>query len=157
MSDCIKPYRWSGFHDAIDFIRSTGSIGCQCLGVVRNHPDLFEIEALATNRRDDLLWQQVREFKPSLVAIIDAEAAAFSAKSSSEGTQFFQGPNALCEMVQAAKGDVAVIATVARRASSTFEAIRQRKHIAQRIRKFWRWRAPAHAGARSIRSHRSDR
>ncbi|MGI6456897.1 MAG: 1-deoxy-D-xylulose-5-phosphate reductoisomerase [bacterium] len=111
---------------------STGSIGCQCLDVVRNHPDLFEIEALATNRRDDLLWQQVQEFKPSLVAIIDAEAAArFPQNQLPEGTQFFQGPNALCEMVQAAKGDVAVIATVgAAGFRPTFEAIRQRKHIA---------------------------
>jgi 1-deoxy-D-xylulose-5-phosphate reductoisomerase len=47
---------------------STGSIGRQTLDVVRSLPDHFTIAALAAGSNLDLLEEQVREFRPSLVS-----------------------------------------------------------------------------------------
>jgi 1-deoxy-D-xylulose-5-phosphate reductoisomerase len=47
---------------------STGSIGIQTLDIVRLHPYKFKVASLAAGRNVDLLEQQVREFRPSLVA-----------------------------------------------------------------------------------------
>ena len=41
---------------------STGSIGRQTLDVVRQHPDLFEVELLTANNSSDLLVSQAVEF-----------------------------------------------------------------------------------------------
>lgn len=111
---------------------STGSIGCQCLDVVRRHPDQFQVAALSTHKRTDVLWQQVQEFQPPVVAVVDEAAAAeFSQDPLPASTQFFSGPRALCDMVNASEGDVAVIATVgAAGFKPTFEAIRRGKNIA---------------------------
>ena len=46
---------------------STGSIGRQTLEVVRAHPDRFHVTALAAGRNVELLAEQVREFRPSMV------------------------------------------------------------------------------------------
>ena len=83
-----------------------------------------------------------------LVAIIDAEAAARFPQNHLRGP-VLSGTDALCEMVQAAKGDVVVIATAgAAGFRPTFEAIRQRKHIALANKEFWRWQQPARKEAR---------
>jgi 1-deoxy-D-xylulose-5-phosphate reductoisomerase len=52
----------------ISVLGSTGSIGIQTLEIVRLHPELFKVSALAAGSNVDLLEQQVREFRPSLVA-----------------------------------------------------------------------------------------
>ena len=51
----------------IALLGSTGSIGTQTLDIIRNHPDKFQIIALAAGRNNKLLAQQIAEFKPSLV------------------------------------------------------------------------------------------
>src|SRR5437899_1819605 len=56
------------FPRRIALLGSTGSIGQQTLDVVRCFPDQFQIVALAARSNVALLSQQVREFKPSLVA-----------------------------------------------------------------------------------------
>lgn len=50
---------------------STGSIGKQALEVIRNHPDLFEVEVLTAQSNSDLLIQQAIEFQPNAVVIGD--------------------------------------------------------------------------------------
>jgi 1-deoxy-D-xylulose-5-phosphate reductoisomerase len=59
----------------ISVLGSTGSIGIQTLEIVRLHPESFKVPALAAGSNVDLLEQQVREFRPSLVAC-GTEAAA---------------------------------------------------------------------------------
>ena len=51
---------------------STGSIGTQTLDIIAEHPDKFRLVALAAGSNVELLAQQVRQFRPSLVAIRDA-------------------------------------------------------------------------------------
>ncbi|MGE5590563.1 MAG: 1-deoxy-D-xylulose-5-phosphate reductoisomerase [Bacillota bacterium] len=56
---------------------STGSIGTQALDVVRALPDRLQVVGLAAGGAHlDLLEQQVREFRPSAVAVSQPRAAA---------------------------------------------------------------------------------
>ncbi|HEX5044916.1 MAG TPA: 1-deoxy-D-xylulose-5-phosphate reductoisomerase [Candidatus Polarisedimenticolaceae bacterium] len=55
---------------------STGSIGISTLKVVDSHPGAFRVAALAAGNNVELLDAQVRRFRPDLVAVKDAEAAA---------------------------------------------------------------------------------
>lgn len=59
----------------ISILGSTGSIGTQTLSVVRQHPDLFKVEAIAANCNDELLEAQINEFKPQLAVLYDDTAA----------------------------------------------------------------------------------
>lgn len=52
----------------LSILGSTGSIGVQALEVVRAHPDVFQVVALAAGQRLDVLAEQVREFRPHLVS-----------------------------------------------------------------------------------------
>jgi 1-deoxy-D-xylulose-5-phosphate reductoisomerase len=54
---------------------STGSIGVQALDVVSRFPDRFEVVALSAGRNVARLAEQVRKFRPRLVAVADPEAA----------------------------------------------------------------------------------
>jgi 1-deoxy-D-xylulose-5-phosphate reductoisomerase len=55
---------------------STGSIGVQALDVVARFPGRFEVVALAAGRNVERLAEQVRAFRPRLVAAADPAAAA---------------------------------------------------------------------------------
>ncbi|WP_432718299.1 1-deoxy-D-xylulose-5-phosphate reductoisomerase [Pectinatus frisingensis] len=59
----------------ISVLGSTGSVGTQTLSVVRQHPDLFSISALAANNNDELLEQQINEFKPASAVLYNKDAA----------------------------------------------------------------------------------
>lgn len=54
---------------------STGSIGTNTLEVVRQHPDRFEVIALAAGGNVDEMVKQVEEFKPKLISMASKEAA----------------------------------------------------------------------------------
>ncbi|MEW6238098.1 MAG: 1-deoxy-D-xylulose-5-phosphate reductoisomerase [Candidatus Omnitrophota bacterium] len=113
-------------------IGSTGSIGCQCLDVVRRHPSRFEIAALGANKNIDLLFEQIREFRPRYAGLADeAAAASFKSRELPAGVEFISGPDCLCRLAQQCEAETAVIATVgAAGFKPTFEAIRSGKHIA---------------------------
>lgn len=52
---------------------STGSIGRQCLCVVKNSSDRFHVVALCAGKNLELLAQQVRDFAPKLVVVGNSE------------------------------------------------------------------------------------
>lgn len=54
---------------AITLLGSTGSIGTQTLDIVANYPDQFRIVGLAAGRNVEMLAAQIRQFRPSIVAI----------------------------------------------------------------------------------------
>ena len=58
---------------AITLLGSTGSIGTQTLDIVASHPDRFRLVGIAAGNNVDLLAQQVRQFKPEIVAIRNAQ------------------------------------------------------------------------------------
>ncbi|MCS7182492.1 MAG: 1-deoxy-D-xylulose-5-phosphate reductoisomerase [Thermoanaerobaculum sp.] len=59
---------------------STGSIGTATLDVVRHFPDRCGVVALAAGRNLALLQEQIAQFRPQVVAVAEAEAAAALAR-----------------------------------------------------------------------------
>ena len=60
----------------ITILGSTGSIGTQTLDIVTDHPDKFRVVGLAAGRNIELLAQQIRNFKPEIVATSYPEKVA---------------------------------------------------------------------------------
>lgn len=58
---------------AITLLGSTGSIGTQTLDIVSHHPDQFRVVGLAARNNVELLAQQVRQFRPQIVAICNVD------------------------------------------------------------------------------------
>ena len=58
---------------ALSLLGSTGSIGTQTLDIAAQYPDKFRIVGLAAGRNVELLAQQVRQFRPLIVAVSDAD------------------------------------------------------------------------------------
>jgi 1-deoxy-D-xylulose-5-phosphate reductoisomerase len=56
---------------AITLLGSTGSIGTQTLDIAAQYPDQFRIVGLAARSNVELLAQQIRQFRPQIVAICD--------------------------------------------------------------------------------------
>jgi 1-deoxy-D-xylulose-5-phosphate reductoisomerase len=77
---------------------STGSIGTQSLEVIKANPDLFEVEILTAQTKDELLVAQALEFKPNVVVIGD-ETKYQKVKEALAGTdtKVFAGEDALEE------------------------------------------------------------
>ena len=61
---------------AITLLGSTGSIGTQTLDIVQHNPDKFRLVGIAAGRNVTLLAEQVRQFKPEIVAIRDESKQA---------------------------------------------------------------------------------
>ena len=59
----------------IAILGSTGSIGKNALSVVDTHADEFKVVGLAANRDVDALEQQIRRYRPALVALNEPTAA----------------------------------------------------------------------------------
>lgn len=59
----------------IALLGSSGSIGLSTLAVARHWPERFRIEALAVGSKWEILLEQIREFRPSVVAVGDPGAA----------------------------------------------------------------------------------
>jgi 1-deoxy-D-xylulose-5-phosphate reductoisomerase len=55
----------------ITLLGSTGSIGTQTLDIVAQYPEQFQIVGLAAGRNLELLTEQIKQFKPEIVAIAD--------------------------------------------------------------------------------------
>ncbi len=53
----------------ITILGSTGSIGCNTLNVIAQHPEQYSVYALTAHHNMDLLLEQCRQFHPSVVVI----------------------------------------------------------------------------------------
>ncbi|NNK93512.1 MAG: 1-deoxy-D-xylulose-5-phosphate reductoisomerase, partial [Desulfobacterales bacterium] len=59
----------------LSLLGATGSIGVNVLSIVRQFPGTYQIVALAAGRNVSLLAEQILEFNPQLVSVIDEEHA----------------------------------------------------------------------------------
>ena len=59
----------------LSILGSTGSVGENTLRVVRIHPELFSIKALAVKKNTEKLYEQAVEFRPKVVCIYDPKKA----------------------------------------------------------------------------------
>lgn len=76
-------------------IGSTGSIGTQTLDVVRQSPGAFRVLGLGARSSWQLLLEQVLEFLPPFVGLVDEAAAEELRPQLPAGTTLFHGPDAM--------------------------------------------------------------
>ena len=97
----------------IALLGATGSIGTQTLDVVRQHPDLFEVELLTAGSNAQLLIRQAREFNPAAVVICnESKYAEVSEALRDTQVKVFTGTQAMCDLVAADTVDTVVAAMV---------------------------------------------
>lgn len=88
---------------------STGSIGTQTLDVVRAHPEMFRVAALAAHRSDERIEAQIREFSPAIAVLTDEVAAARLLARYHGATEILSGAEGL--LAAAALSDVDTVVT----------------------------------------------
>jgi 1-deoxy-D-xylulose-5-phosphate reductoisomerase len=77
---------------------STGSIGTQALEVIESEADRFELSAIgATGRQPEVIIEQARRYRPSVVAISDPDAAR-SIASELPGIEVRAGADAMASL-----------------------------------------------------------
>ncbi len=109
---------------------STGSIGTQTLDVVRGLN--LRVCALAANANTALLENQIREFKPQLVAVFDLNAAKkLKLAVADTPVRVVQGMEGLCEAAAISEADVILNSVVGMVGlTPTLAAIAAKKDVA---------------------------
>ncbi len=115
----------------IAILGATGSIGRSSLEVLRGLSDRFRVTYLTAHGNIDLLEQQVREFRPRGVAVLDPAKASELRSRIGDSTEVLAGEDGILEIVRRDDVDTVISALVGfAGVRPTAEAIRHRKHIA---------------------------
>ncbi len=119
----------------IAILGSTGSIGRSSLDVMSSlnaHGDNYSVKYLVTNKNVDLLYQQVKKYRPAGVVIIDAEQAGrFRSYLNGERLNVYSGEKDLMEVMRSGDFDVLISSLVGFAGlRPTLEAIRAGKKVA---------------------------
>ncbi len=111
---------------------STGSIGTNVLEIVSRYPDRFRVVALGGGGNLARMEQQIREYRPDLVAVTDSDAARqLEARFPRQGIYFLAGPEGLNAVASHPEADMVVSALVGSVGlRPTLAAVRSRKHLA---------------------------
>ena len=98
----------------LTILGSTGSIGTNTLDVVRQNPERFQVFALAAGRNVDLLARQIREFKPEVVVVQEAEdlARLRTLLAGTSEPELLSGPEALLRIAVASEIDTVMSSIV---------------------------------------------
>lgn len=114
----------------LSILGSTGSIGRNTLEIISRHRDRFSVKALAVRNNVRMLEEQIREFKPEVVAVYDEEAAA-SLKKMNPPVEILVGEQGLIDAATLDGTDMVVSAIVGSPGLvPTYEAIKAGKDIA---------------------------
>ena len=116
----------------IAILGSTGSIGRQTLDVVRQHPDLFEVELITANNSSSTLIGQALEFDAGCAVICnEGKYKEVADALQPRGIKVFSGIRSVCELVASDRVDIVVAAMVGFSGlAPTLAAIRAGKIIA---------------------------
>ena len=97
----------------IAILGSTGSIGLQCLDIVKSHTDDFSIEILTAGNNSDELIRQARLFRPNMVVIArDSEYEKVSEALSGLDIKVFAGASAVAQVIEYGELDMVLNAIV---------------------------------------------
>jgi 1-deoxy-D-xylulose-5-phosphate reductoisomerase len=96
----------------IAILGSTGSIGRNTLEVVSHFPDRFRATYLTAHRNIDLLQEQVRQFRPRGVVVLDDCSASVFKEAVNGATEVLVGEEGLCEVVMRDDVDIVVSSLV---------------------------------------------
>lgn len=114
----------------ISLLGSTGSIGTQSLDVAKMHG--YNIKCLSANSRVDIIEQQVRQFKPELVCMMNEQAASeLKTRIADTSTRVTCGMQGLIECATYESADTVLNSVVGMVGlQPTLEAIKAKKTIA---------------------------
>jgi 1-deoxy-D-xylulose-5-phosphate reductoisomerase len=117
---------------SIALLGSTGSIGVNTLDLVRQFPDRFRVHGMVAGRNLKLLAAQIKEFRPSCVAIKREEDVGRLRKLvGARRVQILCGENGAVTVATAGKVDVVLAAIVGGAGLvPTLEAVKAGKEIA---------------------------
>jgi 1-deoxy-D-xylulose-5-phosphate reductoisomerase len=99
----------------VSLLGATGSIGDSALDVIARHPGRYAVVALAAHRNARKLAALCRRFRPSIAALLDADAArALERDLAGDGlpTRVLAGPDGLVEAARCAEADTVLAAIV---------------------------------------------
>ncbi len=116
----------------ISILGSTGSIGVNALDIVAQHPDKFQVVALAGGVNLRKMEEQVLRFRPELVSMRDPESAGRLRESSPEkSTRFLAGMEGLVSVATHPKADIVLCALAGSIGLlPTLAAVRAQKNLA---------------------------
>lgn len=114
----------------ITLLGSTGSIGTQCLDVVRENKEDYQVVALTCGSRAELLSQQIEEFKPQM-AVVAKEEDAIELSKKHKGVEILYGPSGIVEAAKAEGAEMVVNGLMGMRGlEPTYAAIMAGKDVA---------------------------
>jgi 1-deoxy-D-xylulose-5-phosphate reductoisomerase len=97
----------------IVILGSTGSIGTNTLDIVAKFPDQFQVVGLTAGTNVDKIEEQIRTFKPAVVALSDPEAAALlRARCKGQNVEVLAGVEGLAQVARMPEGDLVISAIV---------------------------------------------
>jgi 1-deoxy-D-xylulose-5-phosphate reductoisomerase len=97
----------------IVILGSTGSIGTSTLDVISRFPDEFQVIGLAAGSNDRILEDQIRAFKPAVVALSCQDAAnRLRSRIGSTSTEILDGEQGLCTIAGLPEGDLVISSIV---------------------------------------------
>ena len=97
----------------IAILGSTGSIGTQALDVVRENPQLFEVEVLTAHSNAALLISQAQEFVPNAVVIgLESQYETVKSALAALPIKVYAGAKALASIVEMESIDIVLTALV---------------------------------------------
>ena len=115
----------------IAILGATGSIGRNSLEVIRSLPDRFRVTYLTANTNIDLLREQIAEFHPLGVAVLNERQADKLRSMVGGSVEVLAGEQGVMEVVRRDDVDIVISSLVGfAGVRPTAEAIRHRKHIA---------------------------
>jgi len=116
----------------IVILGSTGSIGTSTLDIVDRFPEEFRVAGLTAGSNDEKLEEQIRRFKPRLVALSDASAAVrLRQRCAGLPVEVLAGEEGLIQVASAPETELVISAIVGGAGLvPTLAAIRSGKQIA---------------------------
>ncbi|HEY6085759.1 MAG TPA: 1-deoxy-D-xylulose-5-phosphate reductoisomerase [Nitrospira sp.] len=116
----------------IAILGSTGSIGTNTLDIVNRFPDEFRVAGLTAGSNDDVLEEQIRKFRPRVVALSnDVAAAKLRRRCADVRVEILSGNDGLVHVASLPETELVVSAIVGGAGLvPTLAAIRSKKHIA---------------------------
>lgn len=116
----------------IVILGSTGSIGTSTLDIVTKFPEQFQVVGLTAGTNDDKLEEQLRVFKPAVVALSDEPAATrLRTRCGNISVDILSGVNGVAQVAQLPEADLVISAIVGGAGLvPTLAAIRAGKNVA---------------------------
>ena len=117
----------------ITILGSTGSIGLNALSIIGRNPERYRAVALTAGRNVDLLTEQIKEFCPKSVAVLEEDQANIlrSRVKGNSGIEVFSGTEGFIHLATLEEVDTVISAiSGAAGLTPTYAAIKAGKNIA---------------------------